>query len=325
MDNLVSIIVPAYNAEQFISKCVESILNQSYTNFELIIVDDGSIDRSWDIITDFARKDNRISVFHQENRGAGAARNAGLKKADGEWIVFIDADDYIDKHFLSSIIPIRNDVDLVLCGYKSIKRNGGYSISKLFNKEVPVSNFFIYTLKDIYHYTNMYIWCGPVCKVFSKKIINNNHIEFPTDTNFGEDSIFVAKYLLYVIKIQFVESYFYNVVSNSYSLTANVNLDKLFPSYVSIHKLTLDFCKKQEIIDLSTQESYYMDRLLYCANIMRKANNHKKYKQDRLSCYQYVYKSPYKSYIINQLPKGFNFFGKFNLWNLYDFLLSLIH
>lgn len=325
MDNLISIIVPVYNAEQFISRCIESILDQSHTNFELIIVDDGSTDGSWGLINDYARKDDRVNIFHQENSGAGAARNTGLKKAKGEWIVFVDADDYIDKNFLSSLLPVRNDVDLVLCGYKSIKRNGGFSISKLFNKEAPYSNHFIYTLKEIYHYTNMYIWCGPVCKLFSRNIISNNHIVFPTDTNFGEDSIFVAKYLLYVNTIQFVESYFYNVVSNPYSLTANVNLDKLLPSYERIHKLTLDFCKKQGIINLSSQESYYMDRLLYCANMMRKNCNHKKYKQDILSCYQYIYNSPYKSFIKNQLPKGFNFFGKFNLWNFYDFLLTLKH
>ena len=324
MDNLVSIIVPAYNAEQFISRCIDSILVQSYTNFEIIIVDDGSKDNTWNIIKNYVCNNNRIKAVHQQNKGVGSARNAGLKEAEGEWIVFIDADDYIDIEFLNSLMPISDDVDMVICGSKYINRKGEYKISKVFNKEVPISNNGKYTLKQIYNYTNMYIWCGPVCKMFSRTIINNNSIEFPTDINFGEDSIFVAKYLFHIKNLQFVEAYFYNIVSNSDSLTAKMLSYNMLPSYLMIHELTLKFCEKHKIDDISSYERYYMDRLLFCVNSMRNVDKPAIYKNDRISCYKYIYQSPYKYLVQKQLPIGFNILGKLNLWSLLDFLIDKI-
>lgn len=96
----VSIIVPVYKAEKYLNRCIDSILAQTFTDWELLLIDDGSTDRSGDICDEYAKKDTRIRVFHKENGGVSSARNLGLDSAQGEWVTFIDADDYILPDFL---------------------------------------------------------------------------------------------------------------------------------------------------------------------------------------------------------------------------------
>ena len=100
----VSIIVPVYNTEEYLSECIESILDQSFTDFELLLINDGSIDKSGKICDEYAKKDSRIVVIHKENGGVSSARNKGIEIAQGEWISFIDADDWITPLYLSDLI-----------------------------------------------------------------------------------------------------------------------------------------------------------------------------------------------------------------------------
>ena len=110
---VVSIIVPVYNAEKFLRRCIDSILAQTYTDFELLLIDDGSKDSSGSICDKYAAKDERIRVFHKENGGVSSARNLGLDHAQGEWVTFVDADDYIEENFLKSFEG-NLDADLVV-------------------------------------------------------------------------------------------------------------------------------------------------------------------------------------------------------------------
>ena len=113
---LISIIVPVYNVEKYLHRCVDSILNQTYRNLEIILVDDGSPDRSGEICDEYAAKDGRIRVIHQENRGLSGARNAGLDICKGEYIAFVDSDDYIEPDMFQQLFTGINDVDLCGCG-----------------------------------------------------------------------------------------------------------------------------------------------------------------------------------------------------------------
>ena len=111
MDTLVSIIIPVYNAEKRLVKCIDSILTQSYIHFELLLINDGSKDSSGTICDAYAQKDNRVKVFHKENGGASSARNIGIERATGEYIVFVDSDDYVEKDYLSAFFvdPLNED------------------------------------------------------------------------------------------------------------------------------------------------------------------------------------------------------------------------
>ena len=103
MDPLVSIIVPVYNAEKTLNKCVDSILNQTFQDWELLLIDDGSTDRSGELCDEYANKDSRVRVFHKINEGVSSARNVGLDNAKGQWITFVDADDWIDKNMYQEL------------------------------------------------------------------------------------------------------------------------------------------------------------------------------------------------------------------------------
>lgn len=114
---LISVIVPVYNSKDYLFRCIESIVNQTYTNLEILIIDDGSTDGSGQICGAFQTMDDRVSVFYQKNRGAAAARNLGLEKARGEFIGFVDSDDYIKKDMYTSLHDVmKEDVDMVCCG-----------------------------------------------------------------------------------------------------------------------------------------------------------------------------------------------------------------
>ena len=122
----VSLIVPVYNNEKYIGKCIGSILNQTYKNIELIIINDGSKDNSDNIITNFQKTDERIKYIKQENSGPSQARNIGINIATGKYLMFIDSDDTVDKYYVEYMLKEieSNDYDIVCCGYKDISRFG---------------------------------------------------------------------------------------------------------------------------------------------------------------------------------------------------------
>lgn len=134
----ISIIIPVYNAECFLRRCVESVLSQSYTNTEIILVDDGSTDSSLKICREFECRDNRIRVISQQNAGAAAARNAGIEKATGDIISFVDSDDYINSDMYRSMLSLMDahELDIVTCG--RINEYGNGTTSKEFELEYPV-------------------------------------------------------------------------------------------------------------------------------------------------------------------------------------------
>ena len=126
MEKKISIIIPVYNAEKFLKRCLESVINQTYKNFEVICVDDGSKDNSSKIIEKIAKKDNRIILIKQKNQGVSIARNNAIEKSTGEYIMFLDSDDYMDKNMCEIMIKAINEyrVDVVRCNYKRVYENG---------------------------------------------------------------------------------------------------------------------------------------------------------------------------------------------------------
>lgn len=123
----ISVIVPIYNVETYLGKCLNSILEQTFTDYELILVDDGSTDSSGDIADEYALKDDRISVIHKKNGGLSDARNHGIEKANGEYICFIDSDDWIEKTYLEELheLAVKNEADITICDYQ---KNTGDSV-----------------------------------------------------------------------------------------------------------------------------------------------------------------------------------------------------
>lgn len=193
MNNPISIIVPVYNASKHIPHIVSSIICQTYTNWELILVDDGSKDNSYDVCCEYALKDSRIKVLHQENQGPSAARNNGLRHTNGDWVTFIDADDNVLDCFLQSMIELissNNSVDIALAGYIIVERarQSTYSYKSA-----------IYTGKDNIRSaiaeTNILHRCCPWGRMFRLSKIKEFDIKFNEKLAHSEDRLFMYDYL----------------------------------------------------------------------------------------------------------------------------------
>lgn len=204
---MVSIIVPVYNAEEHLRRCVDSILVQTFSDFELLLIDDGSKDGSAAICDEYTIKDSRVRVFHKENGGVSSARNLGLDNAQGEWIAFVDSDDFIPVRSLSYLVDNQNE-DLIIGGYKKHYDN---SIINL-NWENPVikANEFGEFLT---HYIDSDLFMVPWCKLFKNEIINRTELRFNTSLVLGEDTCFVISYLLRCSSIRISDRYCYNYYS----------------------------------------------------------------------------------------------------------------
>ena len=189
---MISIIVPIYNVEKYLSKCIDSILAQTYNDIEVILVDDGSPDNCPMICDEYAQKDNRVIVIHQKNAGVSAARNAGLKVAQGEYIGFVDADDYINENMYSEMISAfqKYSVELAICGYNYVNENG--DINREYNcSDVEVVNqYCVY-----YRYFDIppTIRLGVCNKLFKRNLLMN--LLFSESIKGAEDAEFLAAYI----------------------------------------------------------------------------------------------------------------------------------
>ena len=188
--DLVSLIIPVYNAEKFIEKCLDSVIAQTYTNFEVIVIDDGSVDNTKTICEKVAKKDNRIKLFSKANSGVSDTRNMGLEIAQGKYIAFLDADDYIDPDFINVLYSGFNEKNCAITACNI------YSDFTRVEKPSDGSKYINYTMEEVFF--NMcrkatiypFVWN----KMFVSKIIKENDLKFDTSIIYGEDTLFLLNY-----------------------------------------------------------------------------------------------------------------------------------
>lgn len=194
----ISVIVPVYNSEKTLARCVDSILSQTFSDFELLLVDDGSTDSSGKMCDDYALKDHRVHVFHKKNGGVSSARNLGLDHANGKWIAFCDSDDYVDDNWLSTFIKYcKDNMEIVVqsTGITNIKDSRPF--------EGAVSEF----LESFYDaYVIGYVWN----KLFLKRVIDKYCHRFDESFAFLEDEMFVCKYLQFIGNVVFIPKVTYH-------------------------------------------------------------------------------------------------------------------
>lgn len=225
----ISAIIPAYNAEKEITKTVKSILQQNYSNFEIIIVNDGSTDKTKEICKQLQESDSRIILYNKKNEGVSVARNYGKEKANGEYIIFIDSDDYIEKNtFYDCVKEIKNNnsIDILKFGY--VRQCGKYK-----KKYEFVTNSQKIILKEDYEKKNIYnnivatadfynIWNT----MFKKELIKN--LTFDVKLKYAEDYYFMVQAVLQSNSIYFIPNPYYHYQINLGSVTQNYNQDTLF-------------------------------------------------------------------------------------------------
>ncbi len=190
---LISVIIPVYNVENYLRECIDSVLCQTYGNFEIILVDDGSTDSSGGICDEYVDRDERISVIHQKNAGPSKTRNTGLENATGEYIYFLDSDDYIEKNALELLVNTAesNDADLVFFDAHSFSDDGAEVKQGYVVKGTYETNSGYEILAELHR--NKDYHCSVVLLFISKTLLNNNNIRFLESAYCSEDMLFTYK------------------------------------------------------------------------------------------------------------------------------------
>ena len=295
---ILSIIVPIYNVEKYLSTCLNSILSQSFTDYELLLIDDGSTDSSWKVCNYYASKDSRIKVFHKVNEGVSVARNLGIEKSTGKWLYFADADDELTPNCLEILTSnITETVDLVEGRYLPVGLEKPSilpqfdSSKEVFTKQDYIYNLYRYKIKQ-YH---GYLWN----KIFRASVIAKSNIRFHNDIFFKEDGLFIMEYackmskqVLYLHELVYIyykrdtgmmKTYLNKVSSKSISHLRAVNLmyealgtinptaklrnaakDEICRSYIVLRKRNKSHETKKEIDVLLKKHVTKLFFFLYC-------------------------------------------------------------
>lgn len=256
-----SIIIPVYNVEPYLACCLDSILAQTFTDFEVLLIDDGSTDASGVICDDYAKKDNRIQCFHKENGGHMSARQAGFRQASGEYVTFVDSDDWIDPAMYRTMCAAaeKYDADVICCNYtavtpeKEIKRldfcNPGFYDRQQLEEQIYPGMLFS---GSFFHYGVSPSLCN---KLFRRSLFEKHLFRVPLSLKLGEDGLAVYSCLLEASSVCFLPETFYYYRSSSSSLTHTMDYERLAENH-------LLFTTYDELFDLAAHP-YMEKQLLY--------------------------------------------------------------
>lgn len=254
---MVSIIVPIYNSEKYLRKTLDSIYNQSYKDFEVILVNDGSKDKSLQICEEYKLKNKNTKLISLKNSGVSNARNEGLKNTKGEYICFLDSDDIIDKNYLDEMVKLIRNSDIGVCSYEVIKyKNNETKIIKAMNNKTIDEILITLILNELLNP----LWN----KIYRTELIKKYNIKFDKDINLGEDLLFNLKYLSHCHDVSTTNLVLYQYYLRSSGLNSNNGM-----SYVDnlkrierTHKITLkDILHNDNNID-------YLVTFIYKCNLI---------------------------------------------------------
>lgn len=275
----VSVIIPAYNVEKYINRCLESIISQTLKDIEIIVVNDGSTDSTLKKIAIFIEKDERINLINKDNQGVSSARNDGIKMAKGEYIFYIDGDDFIEENTLEELYnyAIRKDLDVVISDIYIYKNK------KIINtmKDIEIKNEEVISAKDylVKYFNNKgtYSVCN---KLWKKSLYIDNNVFHPKDISYGEDGCTVPRLIINSNKIGKIKKCFYYYCMNEESAMHRGNKIKAY-DYMKGYLLVKDYFQKKDIswyTDYDFNYKFYfvyshIINMSYYNKIIQKNNN----------------------------------------------------
>ena len=273
----ISVIVPVYNVEQYVGECIESILNQSFYDIELILINDGSKDNSGFICDEYAKKDNRIKVIHKKNEGVSIARNIGIKNASGKYIAFVDSDDLVDKEIYTTMLQAieESGSDLVMCRYEKVysNRNNELAIEPLREG--------LYDKEQIFNNLILDMIGNDTCRcLYKKDIIDKYKIEFPV-IKIAEDMLFHLYYLMSCKKVYVVNKALYYYRYNELSATNNY-INNLWEILMNQLELVEDGLNKFNLLNSKSKERLEINTFYFiswCFTNECNPRNLKKYRE----------------------------------------------
>lgn len=326
MNCVFSIIVPVYNAEKYMNQCIDSLVNQEVKSceYEIILVNDGSTDSSLSIMREYEKKCERVTVVDQSNQGVATARNLGIEHARGNYIFFVDSDDWIEKNTLSVMYEwvLKEEPDIVMFNYarnceqeRSVQKNVvGHAV-----KTVGVD-------KDAMTYMSYnYIWD----KLYKKSIILENELSFRKDVHFGEDTLFLCEYLMHVNKIVLEENCLYNYresaeisLSNKYVPEMDYTVERIWQLHKQIEQRAPGFMQVAE------ERSYYGTMCVQVIYNMYHVDSHVHMKERKENLKRFfgleLYDSIMKEKPYNIVKKYIVFFYRYKNAMLLDIGLSML-
>lgn len=247
----VSVIIPVYNVEKYLKKCVDSVLAQDYSKYEILLIDDGSTDSSGKICDEYAERYQKIKVIHQKNKGLGGARNTGIDNAIGKYLIFVDSDDYLEVNALSSLInkAEENNADLVICNSKTVTTSG--KKIRETNFSLPDAVFNLDSYKDL-----IFIQVSAWGKIYKKSIFIKNNIRFPEKYWF-EDIWVTYDIFLNSDRVVKCDNVLYNYVMREGSIMNSKNIERnmeILKAYDSVR----DMMKKYNVWEIYHDEMEYL-------------------------------------------------------------------
>lgn len=251
-NELISVIIPVYNVEKYLNKCIDSIVNQTYKNLEIILVDDGSLDKSSQLCDEWAKRDNRINVIHKVNGGVSSARNYGLEISKGEYISFVDSDDWVDKNTYQELLcHIKKDIDFVSFGVLEEYDTETYQI-------LNSNNYQIYKQKQILnHILDDNSVAGYVCnKLFKRSIIGSE--KFDETLMSCEDIDFCTRISVMCNSIIHVDAKFYHYRRRNDSMTGEYKYNPYKLSVLTAYENIMPIFFKYDVNDYYKLERNYL-------------------------------------------------------------------
>lgn len=333
----ISIIVPIYNVEDYLNICVNSLLEQTLKDIEIILVDDGSPDNCPKICDDYAKKDSRVKVIHKKNEGLGFARNTGLEISTGEFVTFVDSDDFIDPNTYEKVYNIakEKELDCVFFGCNFYKGNGdilpkrGHNSLTIFKGKENVENFLLEMIGPLPSYPSDVKYMMSVCMaIYSREIIQRNKIFFYSERDFiSEDLIFQIDFLTKVLNVGYTPELFYYYRYNPASLTHKYDKNK----YLRYKKFLSEIRRRLDVQLLTNNYMLHFKRLklLYFRNIIfdeykyGKINKINICKQLKIIRNDIYWEDIFFDYPYHLLPIKHLLFYLFSKYRLYRFIIFL--
>lgn len=328
MEELISVIIPVYNVQMFLKKCVESVINQSYSNIEIILVDDGSTDGSGMLCDSLAVLDSRIRVFHQENKGLSAARNIGIEISIGKYIMFIDSDDYIHKQMISIMYYAlkRDHTKLVFCNYQYSKEDnnlgdlaGGQDF--LLSQRQVIEMYF-----DKQYYVEVVVAWN---KLYEKSLFKD--LRYP-EGRLHEDEYIVFQLLNQVSQVGYVNKTLYHYRLRDGSIM-NMMCEKSMIDQLDAFRTNINYMKTSGLTDFLVKETgWYLDHIiLYFRQLIKCDTMHRIYLLNNFREYYnildrraFTYKKRIKYRLFLSFPSSFGWLYNIYKQNMYSLILSIM-
>lgn len=253
MHTLLSIIVPIYNVEEYIEDCIKSILEQDYADFELILIDDGSSDHSYELCQKYVLLDSRITLITQKNSGVSVARNVGISRASGEYIMFIDGDDMLHAHTLKQMMSILNNNDIISFPIYELTNDNFLTHRLMYSNEtIPVDKFMRKNFKD----KNLFIWG----RIYRLQILKKHKLFFDTKLYYAEDMEWLTRIIPFIKKVSYTSGGGYIYRKNRVnSAMTNMYLGKDSGYFINaMNAYNKGFLNLKKIGDHAATDSYKM-------------------------------------------------------------------